>query len=86
MESETKKDSMNHYEKLSCMCFNARSIVNKREELELYLSEQDLDIVGITETWLNMIYQIRSLALVDTVFCGMIEKVLIRRGEEGLHF
>ena len=39
--------------KLSCMYFNARSIVNKIDELELYIKEEDLDIIGITETWLT---------------------------------
>src|SRR6516225_9550044 len=40
-------------ENLSCIYFNARSIVNKRDELALYLNEEDVDIIGITETWLN---------------------------------
>ena len=35
------------------MYFNARSIVNKLEELELYLKEEDVGIVGVTETWLT---------------------------------
>ena len=39
--------------KLKCMYFNARSIVNKHEELELYINDEDIDIIGITETWLN---------------------------------
>ena len=32
---------------------NARSIVNKRDELELLVKDEDLDIVGISETWLS---------------------------------
>jgi len=39
--------------KLSCVYFNARSIVNKHKELELYVLEKKFDIIGITETWLN---------------------------------
>ena len=39
--------------KLSCTYFNARSIVNKIDELELYIKEEELDIIGITETWLT---------------------------------
>ena len=39
--------------KLNCLYTNARSIVNKLDELHLYLSEEKPDIVGITETWLN---------------------------------
>lgn len=40
-------------DRLSCKLINARSIVNKREELELYVNEENIDIIGITETWLN---------------------------------
>jgi Reverse transcriptase (RNA-dependent DNA polymerase)/Endonuclease-reverse transcriptase len=40
-------------DRLKCMYFNARSIVNKIGELELYIKEEDLDIVGVTETWLT---------------------------------
>ena len=39
--------------RLSCMYFNARSIVNKIDELEIYTKEEDLDIIGVTETWLS---------------------------------
>ena len=39
--------------RLSCMYFNARSILNKIDELEIYIKEEDLDLVGITETWLT---------------------------------
>src|SRR3989442_9919139 len=38
--------------KLRCVYFNARSIVNKHKELEMYVLEEKFDIVGITETWL----------------------------------
>ena len=37
--------------KLSCFYVNARSIVNKRDELELYVLEEKPDLIGITETW-----------------------------------
>ena len=33
--------------------FNARSIVNKLDELQLYIDKETADIIGITETWLN---------------------------------
>ena len=39
--------------KLKCIYFNARSILNKLDELELYLAEENIDIVGVTETWLH---------------------------------
>ena len=35
------------------MYVNARSIVNKHKELELYVREENIDIIGISETWLN---------------------------------
>ena len=38
---------------LSCFLINARSIVNKRDELELYIAQENIDILGITESWLN---------------------------------
>ena len=37
--------------KLKCFYVNARSIVNKRSELELYVCDEKPDIVGITESW-----------------------------------
>ena len=40
---------------LNCLYVNARSLVNnlKIDELKAYVVEFDLDIIGITETWLN---------------------------------
>jgi hypothetical protein len=48
IKTETKRKT-----KLSCMYFNARSIVNKIEELEVYTKEENLDIIAVTETWLT---------------------------------
>ena len=39
--------------KLNCFYANARSVVNKLEELELYVHEEKPHIIGITETWGN---------------------------------
>ena len=39
--------------KLSCMYVNARSLVNKREELELAVEQRDYDIIGFSESWLT---------------------------------
>jgi len=36
---------------LKCFYINARSIINKREELEMYVLEENPDVIGITETW-----------------------------------
>ena len=39
--------------RLSCVYFNARSIMNKLSELELYIKEENIYIIGITETWIS---------------------------------
>ena len=36
-----------------CMCLNARSIVNKKNELNIMVEDIDLHIIGITESWAN---------------------------------
>ena len=38
-------------DKLLCFYVNARSIVYKMSELELYIFEEKPDIIGITESW-----------------------------------
>ena len=35
------------------MCLNARSIVNKKNELNIMVEDIDPDIIGITESWAN---------------------------------
>ncbi|MDW3615035.1 MAG: reverse transcriptase family protein, partial [Nitrososphaeraceae archaeon] len=47
------KIDIQHKIRLSGLYFNARSIVNKLEELELYVKEESMDFIGITETWLS---------------------------------
>ena len=39
--------------KLNCVYMNARSVVNKLRELELFLLTECPNILGITETWLH---------------------------------
>ena len=34
-----------------CVCLNARSIVNKRNELNIMIEDIDLHIIGITKCW-----------------------------------
>ena len=34
-----------------CVCLNARSIVNKRNELNIMVEDIDPHIIGITESW-----------------------------------
>ena len=49
----TMKDQLTEKGKLDVMYFNARNIVNKRDELEMYVKEVNVDIIGITEIWLH---------------------------------
>ena len=36
-----------------CLCLNARSIVNKKNELNIMVEDIDPHIIGITESWAN---------------------------------
>ena len=36
-----------------CVCLNARSIVNKKYELNIMVEDIDPHIIGITESWAN---------------------------------
>ena len=45
--------SQSSKKELNCVYFNARSIVNKMSELELLITDEQPDILGISETWLN---------------------------------
>ena len=36
-----------------CVCLNARSVVNKKNELNIMVEEIDPHIIGITESWAN---------------------------------
>ena len=40
-----------------CVCFNARTIVNKRNELNIMIEDTDPHIIGKTEFWPAPIYQ-----------------------------
>ena len=37
-----------------CMCLNARSIVNKKNKLNIMVEDIDPHIIGITESWANI--------------------------------
>ena len=38
---------------LKCVCLNARSIINKKNELDIVVDEIKPHIIGITESWAN---------------------------------
>ena len=39
--------------KLNAVCLNARSIINKKDELNLMVDDVKPHIIGITESWAN---------------------------------
>ena len=38
---------------IKCVCLNARSIINKKNELDIMVGEIKPHIIGITESWAN---------------------------------
>ena len=40
-------------EEIKCVCLNARSIINKKKELNIMVDEIKPHIIGITESWAN---------------------------------
>ena len=39
--------------KIKCVCLNARSIINKKNELDIMVDEIKRHIIGIPESWAN---------------------------------
>ena len=57
--TERVKPMSNHPKNISekryrCVCLNARSIVNKKNELNIMVEDIDPHIIGITESWANI--------------------------------
>ena len=50
-----------------CVCLNARSIVNKKNELNITVEDVDPHIIGITESWANIEITYAELGLAGYV-------------------
>ena len=50
-----------------CVCLNARSIVNKKNELNIMVEDTDPHIIGITESWANIDITYAELGLTGYV-------------------
>ena len=48
-----RKNKCSNIEKISCLYLNARSVINKWDELELYIIANKPSIIGVTESWTN---------------------------------
>ena len=64
-----------------CVCLNARSIVNKKNELNIMVEDIDPHIIGITESWANIDITDAELGLTGYV---MFRKDRIGRRGEGV--
>ena len=47
------KETVTNFNSLTCLQTNARSILNKHNELQLLVLQHNPHIIGITETWLD---------------------------------
>ena len=61
-----------------CVCLNARSIVNKRNELNIMVEDIDPHIIGITESWATP--DISDAKLGMTGYVMFRKDILGRRG------
>ena len=64
-----------------CVCLNARSIVNKKNELNVMVEDIDPHIIGITESWVNTDITHAELGLTGYV---MFSRYRIERREGGV--
>ena len=61
-----------------CVCLNARSIVNKKNELNIMVEDIDPHIIGITESWANTDITYAELGL--TGYVMFRRDRIVRRG------
>ena len=68
-------------EEIKCVCLNARSIINKKNELNIMVDDIKPHIIGITESWANNDITDAELGLEGYV---MFRKDRIARREGGV--
>ena len=66
-----------------CVCLNARSIVNKRNELNIMVEDIDPHIIGITESWATPDISDAELGMTGYV---MFRKDRLEEGEAELFY
>ena len=63
-ERRSKKIQRNTSEsRIKCVCLNARSIINKKTELNIMVDDIKPYIIGITESWANNVITDAELGL-----------------------
>ena len=56
-------------EEIKCVCLNARSIINKKNELNIMVDDIKPHIIGITESWAKNDITYAELGLEGYVMC-----------------
>ena len=74
---------MSSKEEIKCVCLNARSIINKKNELTIMVDDIKPHIIGITESWANNDITYAELGLEDYV---MFRKDILEEGEEECYY
>ena len=80
--TSTDKPISNHPKNITekgyrCVCLNARSIVNKKNELNM-VEDIDPHIIGITESWANIDITDAELGLTGYVLGGSLGIIIIQ--------
>ena len=70
-------------EEIKCVCLNARSIINKKNELNIMADDIQPHIIGITESWANNDITDAGLGLEGNVMLGKTE---LEEGEEECYY
>ena len=71
-------------EEIKCVCLNARSIINKKDELNIMVDDIKPHIIGITETWANN--DITALLNWDWKVMQCLGKTEWEEGEEEYYY
>ena len=66
---------------ISCLYLNARHVINKRDELELYITENEPSLIGIRESWANYEIEDNELNLENTKCFQMIMITKMKKGK-----
>ena len=67
-------------EEIKCVCLNARSIINKKKELNIMVDGIKPHIIGITESWVNNDITYAELGLEGYVMFRKDRIIIGRRG------
>ena len=70
---------------IKCVCLNARSIINKKNELNIMVDEIKPHIIGITESWANNDITYSELGLEGCVMLRKDKKAAFLSAQTNRH-